>query len=293
MDLIDLLSAAQGGNAYRNIGQQFGLDEQQTASAVETLAPVLAAGIRKNMSSDDGYENLVGALSKGNHQRYFDDGDAIQYDNVVGDGNNILGHVLGSKQASREVVNYAAGQTGIGTAILKKMLPIVISMILGSLTKGMAGGRSQQQQPQGGGGLGDILGDILGGGAGGQTRQPQPQPRQQQGGGGLGDILGDILGGGAGGNGGGQPRQQQAPPGGFGDILREILGGGAGGAGRGGASNYDPNEKPDMSIDDSIFRQDPQRGKEVLEDYLGRGSSQGTAADDLLNSVEAATRGRR
>jgi hypothetical protein len=250
------------------------------------LAPVLAAGIRRNLSSDHGYGDLVGALQKGNHQAYFDDENAIQYDNVVEDGNRMLGHVLGSKQASREVVNYAAGQTGIGSTILKKMLPIVISMILGSLTKGMAGGRGKSQ---GGGGLGDILGDILGGGAGGQTRQP----RQQQGKGGLGDILGGGAGGGAGGGGQTrQPRPQQAPPGGFGDILREILGGGSGGGGR-STTNYDPNEQPDMNIDESIFRQDPQRGKEAIEDYLGRGSSQGTAADDLLNSVEAATRGRR
>jgi hypothetical protein len=290
MDLIDLLSAAQGGKSFSNIGRQFGLDERQTESAVEALAPVLAAGIRRNLSSDHGYGDLVGALQKGNHQAYFDDENAIQYDNVVEDGNRMLGHVLGSKQASREVVNYAAGQTGIGSTILKKMLPIVISMTLGSLTKGMAGGRGKSQ---GGGGLGDILGDILGGGAGGQTRQP----RQQQGNGGLGDILGDILGGGAGGGagGGGQTRQlrpQQAPPGGFGDILREILGGGSGGGGR-STTNYDPNEQPDMNIDESIFRQDPQCGKEAIDDYLGRGSSQGTAADDLLNSVEAATRGRR
>lgn len=260
MDLVDLLSAAQGGNAYRNIGRQFGLSEQQTALAFEALAPVLAAGMRRNAVDEGGYDGLINALSDGHHQAYFDDESATQYDNVVDDGNRILGHVFGSKEVSREVANYAAGETGIGAAILKKLLPIIVSMILGSLTKGMGGGGRRQPQPRGGdGGLGDILGDILGGGTGGQQRRtPAPQP--------------------------------QGGPGGFGDILRDILGGGAGG---GGSVKYDTNEQPDMTFDDSIFRQDPQRGRDMLDDYLGRGSGRGSAADDLLNSVEQATRGRR
>ncbi|MGI9481928.1 MAG: DUF937 domain-containing protein [Hyphomicrobiales bacterium] len=261
MDLIDLLAAAQGGNAYKNVGHQFGLSEQQTAQAFEALAPVLAAGIRRNAANDGGYDSLIGALSDGHHQAYFDDENATQYDNVADDGNRILGHVFGSKEVSREVANYAAGETGIGAAILKKLLPIIVSMILGSLTKGMGGG-GRQPQPRGGsgGGLGDILGDILGGGAGGQQRRaPAPQP--------------------------------QNGPGGFGDILRDILGGGGGG--RSCGVKYDTSEKPDMTFDDSIFRQDPQRGRDILDDYLGHGSSRGTTADDLLNSVEQAIRGRR
>ncbi|MGI9371080.1 MAG: DUF937 domain-containing protein [Hyphomicrobiales bacterium] len=285
MDLLELLAAAQGGKAYANVGRQFGLDEVQTQQAINALAPVLAAGVRKNMAQERGYDDLMSALSDGHHQNFFDDERAVQYDNVMDEGNRMLGHVLGSKEASREVANYAAAQTGIGASILKKMLPVVISMILGSLTKGMAGG-SQPRQQQGGGGLGDIIGDILGGGAG---QQPQTGGRQQQGGGGLGDIIGDILGGGASGGSKGGGRQS---PGGFGDILREVLGGGAGGSSGGGGVQYDVNEKPDFNIDETVFRQDPQRGREVLDDFLGRGSDTGTAADDLLNSVERATRGR-
>lgn len=283
MDLLDLLSAAQGGKAYANIGHQFGLDEVQTQQAIDALAPVLAAGVRKNMAQERGYDDLMSALSDGHHQQFFDDERAVEYDRVKDEGNRMLGHVLGSKEASREVANYAASQTGIGSAILKKMLPVVISMILGSLTKGMAGG-SQPRKQQGGGDLGDIIGDILGGG----SQRRQTDGRQQQGGGGLGDVIGDILGGGQ--RGGGSQGSGRQAPGGFGDILREVLGGGAGG-GR-GSVQYDVNEQPDFNIDDTIFRQDPQRGREVLDDFLGRGSDQGTAADDLLNSVERAIRER-
>lgn len=249
MDLMDLIAQAHGGRGLENIGGQFGLDAQQTQAAIEQLAPAVAAGLRRNANSPQGMLELLGALQTGSHDRYLDDPDAIQFDRVAGDGNKILGHAFGSKDMSREVAMRASGQTGIGGAILKQLLPIIASMVLGSLTRKMGGGTTPQ--PRGGGGLGDILGDILGGGGGGTRRRaPAPQP----GSGGLGDILGDILSGGlGGGQGGGQTRRAQPQA-----------------------------EAPDFEYDEDALN----RHRDALEDMLGRGSSSGNAADDLLSSVE-------
>ena len=79
--------------------------------------------------------------------------------------------------------------------------------------------------------------------------------------------------------------------GGFGDILKDILGGSLGGGMPQGRPTY-RQEEPDTSFDDSVFRRDPRQGRERLEDILGRGSPGGDIADDLLNSVEQATRRR-
>ncbi|MGE0238097.1 MAG: DUF937 domain-containing protein [Parvibaculaceae bacterium] len=219
---------------YAEIGRQFGLNEAQTRAAFEQLAPVVAAGIRRNNQSDSGLENLLKALQGGNHSRYADDASTLRYDQVADDGNAILGHVFGSKDVSRGVASQAADLSGVGSAVLKKMLPVIAAIIMGQLAKKMGGGGAARA-PQGGstggsggGGLGDILGDVLGGGRQGQSA---PTPGGGSGGGGLGDILGDILGGG---------RQGQAAPkggtagapapggsgGGLGDILGDILGGG-------------------------------------------------------------------
>lgn len=251
MDLLDLIAQAQGGRGLENIGGQFGLDPQQTQAAIEQLAPAVAAGLRRNASSPQGMLELLGALQTGSHERYLDDPDSIQFDRVAGDGNKILGHAFGSKDMSREVAMHAAGQTGIGGAILKQLLPIIASMVLGSLTRKMGGGTRRAPQPRGGGGLGDILGDILGGGGGGTMRRaPAPKP----GSGGLGDILSDILSGGLGG-GSGSDRARRSPQ---------------------------QAEAPDFEYDEDALT----RHRDVLEESLGRGSSRGNAADDLLNSVE-------
>lgn len=265
------------------IGRQFGLNEAQTRAAFEQLAPVVAAGIRRNNQNDGGLENLLKALQAGNHSRYADDASSLQYDQVADDGNAILGHVFGSKDVSRGVANHAADLSGVGSAVLKKMLPVIAAILMGQLAKRMGGGGSARAQvPQGsgqGGGLGDILGDILGGGKAGQTaptggpgggglgdilgdilgggtRQGQAAPKSPPaggpGGGGLGDILGDILGGGA--------RQGQAAPkggtGGLEDILGDILGGGRAqqqGGGTGGASPNAPRPQPgSVSLEDLL-----------------------------------------
>ncbi len=257
MDLIELLSRAQGGT-MRSAGAQFGLDEEQTRMAFEALAPVVASGIRRNAESGDGMVALVEALNRGSHDRYLDDDEAVQFDNVRDEGNAILGHVFGSPDVSRGVAAQAAQETGIGGDILKKMLPVIAGMVMAGLAKSMFGGRGSPsasgQETQG-----DILGDILGGGQG----QQGPQPGRQ-GPGGLDDLLRDVLGGGA-------SRAPGGQGGGLGDILGDILGGGA----------REPGVERPQPSDESL-----QRGRDVLGDALGRGTSRGNAADDLLNSVE-------
>jgi len=187
------------------IGRQFGLDDQQTRAAFDALAPVVAAGLRRNTRSDSGLADLIGALAGGNHARYIDDPSAYGSSDTIDDGNAILGHIFGSKDVSRGVAQQLSASSGIGESLLKKLLPIVATMVMGQIAKKTLGGGSPSSS---GGGLGDILGEILGGG------QTQPEP----GGGGLGGILGSILGG-------GQPQASSA--GGIEDMLKDILGGGS------------------------------------------------------------------
>ncbi|HHI82610.1 MAG TPA: DUF937 domain-containing protein [Rhizobiales bacterium] len=267
MELLDILSQAQGGKAFQAIGEQFGLDEQQTAAAVEQLAPVIAAGLRRNMaSSPDSVAGVLEALQRGNHERYLDDADAVQFANASDEGNAILGHVFGSKDVSRQVAMQVAGTSGIGSSILKQLLPVIASMVMGSLARKMGGGAARPAPRRSGGGLGDIIGDVLGGGS-------------SRGGGGLGNIIGDVLGGGR------RPAPAPAPQrqsrtrsqsrggGGLGDILGDILGG--------GSSQPQTGSAPRRYNEEAIGS-----GRSALDDILGRGTRHGNAADDLLNSVE-------
>ncbi len=231
------------------IGQQFGLNEEQTRAAIEALTPVVAAGVRRNAQSPAGLQDVLSSALNGGHGK--------NLGTATSSGNEILGQIFGSKDTSREVAQQLSASSGIGAAVLKQLLPIVASIVMGQVAKNMGGAG----QSSGGGGLGDILGDILGGG---QQQQSAPDAS----GGGLGDILKDILGGGAAQQ--PAPSPQQGQGGGLEDILKDILGGG----------NQQPSEEA------------VNHGRKRLDDVLGGGTRQGTDADILLDSVTRSMRGR-
>jgi hypothetical protein len=163
MDLLSMILNAGGGGAVRQLSDNFGLDENQTTSAISNLLPALGLGLARNTKKPGGLESLIGALSSGGHQRYVDDVSSLSGESTVRDGNGILGHILGSKEVSRQVASNASSQTGIGADILKKMLPVVAAMAMGALSKQQGsegnvqalGGGSQQS------GLMGMLGQFL------------------------------------------------------------------------------------------------------------------------------------
>ena len=190
--LLDLLAGVQARPAQQQLGQQFGLSEDMTQQAMAALIPALAAGLKSNASKPGGAEALLEALNKGTHSRYLDDPSLLSRTEARDDGNGILGHLLGSKDVSRAVASRASEKTGLGDDLLKQMLPVVATMVMGSLAKkseepdtlsqlaGLLGSTAQPQQQSGG--LGGLLGGLLGGGR-------QQQPAQSNGLGMLGALF--------------------------------------------------------------------------------------------------------
>jgi len=151
---------ASSGTDIGGIAQRFGLDPQQANSALGSLMPAIAGGFQKR-------------AEQGNLAPVTQAADAMEQPNAA-TGNDILGHIFGSKDVSRQVADHASGQSGVSSAVLKAMLPVVAAMV----AKHVAGNSSAIGQQ---GGLGGILGSVLGGA------------------GGIGGVAGGGLGGGLGG----------------------------------------------------------------------------------------------
>lgn len=161
MDILDTIAGAQNGAAVNQLAAQFGLTPEQAKAAMAALTPALASGLKRNMSNESGLSGLIAALGEGRHEEYLEDPSTLAQPATTNDGNSILGHILGSKDASRQVATQASQQTGIDPAILKKMLPLVAALVMGGLSRksknaggGAAGGASA-------GGLGSVLGSLL------------------------------------------------------------------------------------------------------------------------------------
>jgi hypothetical protein len=175
MNLLDTILNAGGGAVVQNMSKSLGLGESQTQNALGQLLPVVARAMGNNASSNDGLGSLLGALGKGNHQRYLNNPELVGHTDTINDGNGILGHLFGSKEVSRKIATRASANTGVGADILKKMLPMVASVAMGALsqkaTVSAMPDTQAQTNPSGLGGLtslldfdgdGSIADDLLG-----------------------------------------------------------------------------------------------------------------------------------
>jgi hypothetical protein len=156
MDILQTILNTNNGAAAREAGRVVGLSSDQTSSALSALVPALAAGLQRNASQPGGLESLLGALSGGRHTRYVDDPASLTQPDTVSDGNAILGHILGSKDVSRAVAGRASAQTGIGEDVLKRLLPVAASLMMGALAKQQLGAPQGAGVAPGGGLLGML-----------------------------------------------------------------------------------------------------------------------------------------
>lgn len=174
MNLLDLLLSPENKGAMDSLSQNFNLSPQQTNAAVKELIPALTRGMQKNTGDAPGLDDLLAALQKGNHSNYLDSPDVLGKSATANDGNDILGHIFGNKQVSRDVAARASQRSGIASGVLKKMLPIVATMVMGQLGKKLLGGGQPVNRSSSGGLVsslldsdrdGSIWDDLLGMGA--------------------------------------------------------------------------------------------------------------------------------
>lgn len=146
MKLLETILANQA--VLRQIAQRVGLSQDQTEAVIGHLIPVLARGLEKNAQPPAGFHTLLSALNRGDHRCYIDEPNTLATQSSIDDGNAILGHVLGSKDVSRNLAAYAARQTDIGSHRIKKMLPLAASLMMGALSKETE--RAESTAPLGG-----------------------------------------------------------------------------------------------------------------------------------------------
>ena len=168
--IVDMLMNSGGGGAVQQLSRQFGLSEDQTQSALGQLVPAVMAGLQQNTASEGRMGALLGALTSGNHSQYIENPELLGQETTVADGNGILGHIFGNKEVSRSVAGHAAQQSGVGTDIMKQMLPLVATMVMGSLSRNTApmgagsqvGFLSSLLDQNRSGGVGDEVAGLLG-----------------------------------------------------------------------------------------------------------------------------------
>ena len=154
MNLTDLVEGAGGRDTIARLASQLGVDQADAQRLIGSLSPALLQGVRKQAESPESRAGLEQALQSERHQRYLDEPERLTDEDAREDGNNILGHLFGSKDVSRGVAAKAAEETGFDASLIKKALPLVAGLAMGALGR-------QTRSSAGGGGLASLAG-LLG-----------------------------------------------------------------------------------------------------------------------------------
>lgn len=164
--LASLLNSDLGRQIVGGISNQTGTSESNTANVLGMALPVLAGAMKKNVSTPQGAQGLLGAINSKHDGSILDNlggffGGGVDQNNL-NDGAGILGHLLGGKQSTVE--NAISSKTGLDAGTISQILKMAAPIVLGYLGK-----ETKQNNISDQGGLNSLLGSMLGG---------QPQENQ-------------------------------------------------------------------------------------------------------------------
>ena len=230
-NLFEIMRGAQGGAAVDAMARQFGLTPDQVERAMQALLPAFALGLRGSAREPDTFARTLGLMGSGRYAPFFENPALAFSQDATAQGNEALQALFGSKDVSRSVAREAAAFAGIGPEILKQMLPVLASILLGGLQRSGQAEAPRREESAGGGGFFEQILDALRGGSedegpesdrpGRRDRPrdrearrrdrderradrprrdrrdrptfPESRPEEESAGGGWGDVLADIL----------------------------------------------------------------------------------------------------
>ncbi|SIR16223.1 DUF937 domain-containing protein [Maribacter ulvicola] len=165
--LLDLLNSPMGQQLISGVAGQTNQPEDKTANVLSMAMPLILGAMKKNVSTPEGAQGLMSALSSNNHDGGILDnlsglfGGGVD-DSVMADGAGILGHVFGNKQP--QVENALSQKSGLDAGSVAQILKIAAPIVMGFLGK-----QTAQSNVNDSSGMNALLGSMLGG---------QPQENQ-------------------------------------------------------------------------------------------------------------------
>ncbi len=177
MAIIDLLSAAQGGQFFANVGRATGLTARDSEMAIASLAPAIAAKLKDKAAADpEAFDQLLDLLEEGGDNSDLDDVDAMLGAESLSDGKAILADLYGAA-ADETLGKLAPHLTG---EALEKISAISATGVLAALAASNANTLASSGDTGGGGIISVIIAALLKGLMQGASRQLAPRRRRRR-----------------------------------------------------------------------------------------------------------------
>jgi hypothetical protein len=140
MPLDEVLADSPAGRAIVDMVRRQGGDPEQVRRAIAAVVPELARHLERNTLSRAGLASFVGALGAPQHGASLSNPDLPGDPAIIADGNAVLQHIVGGKDASRAIAAQAARASGLTEQLIKMLLPLIASMLMSALQRYLQGG---------------------------------------------------------------------------------------------------------------------------------------------------------
>ena len=191
--ILDLLGSDLGKTIISGVAGQTGQDTKKTSGLLTMALPVLMQAMKQNASTPKGAEGLLSALNNKHDGSILDNLGGLFKggvdNNVMQDGEKILGHVLGGRQ--QNVQNALSQKSGIDAGSVANILKVAAPLLMGVLGK-----QSRQTKVSSPDGIGGLLGGMLKGNSPQQEQSFLESILDADGDGSIiDDVAGMVLGG--------------------------------------------------------------------------------------------------
>ncbi|QRG06016.1 DUF937 domain-containing protein [Xanthobacter dioxanivorans] len=133
---VEMLRAAQGGQAIENIARMYGLSGQQAQMLTEAVMPAFAEAFKQASQSPEALASLMALMTSGPYGAFYSQAAAPA--ELSRAGTAALDTVFGSSEVSRAVAAQAAASTGLGIAMVRQTMPTLATLVVGGLAKSLA-----------------------------------------------------------------------------------------------------------------------------------------------------------
>ncbi|WP_299550300.1 DUF937 domain-containing protein [Seonamhaeicola sp.] len=191
--ILDLLNSDLGKTIVSGVAGQTNQPQNKTQDVLTMALPVLMQAMKRNASTPQGAEGLLGALNGKHDGSILDDlsglfGGGVDND-VLDDGGKILGHVLGNKQQNVQMA--LSQKSGVDAGTVAQILKVAAPILMGILGK-----QTRQQNVSNQSGIEGLLGGLLSGNSPQQEQSFLESILDADGDGSvIDDVAGMVLGG--------------------------------------------------------------------------------------------------
>lgn len=152
MNLLEIIQSKLGEEKVDEMSRSLGENKEGTLSALGNAVPLIVSAMARNTRSEEGANSLAGALDRDHDGSILDNLGGLIQNPEAGQGQGILGHVLGNKRPVAEKA--VSERSGISLESAGKVLAIAAPIVMGLI------GKKKRENNMDGGGIAGMLAGI-------------------------------------------------------------------------------------------------------------------------------------